>query len=214
MTLPLFLYFCGRGAPDQSAPPGASDFDHTLHVDFGAATHPGVGGGTHRRRATFDRCKVRGVALRVVVCGVVLVVPCVVWVCSCCVLCVWPVSVITAALLDQWFGPHAITHEVVGSTPASTTSLHVEYAEQRMKYSILFLSSLFTNTFFLNMLVFLSNIGLTRRNTVFYEGGCVPRMRKKKNRSHTQTHDKNNITHVTTRTTPQTTTRRATPSRT
>jgi len=24
--------------------------------DFGAATHPGVGGGTHRRRATFERC--------------------------------------------------------------------------------------------------------------------------------------------------------------
>jgi len=31
-----------------------------------------VGGGTHRRRATFDRCEVRGVVLRVVVCGVVL----------------------------------------------------------------------------------------------------------------------------------------------
>jgi len=30
------------------------------HADFGAATHPGVGGGTHRRRATFDRCQVRG----------------------------------------------------------------------------------------------------------------------------------------------------------
>ena len=28
----------------------------TSHADFGAATHPGVGGGTHRRRATFDRC--------------------------------------------------------------------------------------------------------------------------------------------------------------
>jgi len=26
------------------------------HTDFGAATHPGVGGGTYRRRATFDRC--------------------------------------------------------------------------------------------------------------------------------------------------------------
>ena len=25
-------------------------------ADFGAATHPGVGGGTHRRRATFERC--------------------------------------------------------------------------------------------------------------------------------------------------------------
>jgi len=31
-------------------------------------------GGTHRRRATFDLCIVRGVVLRVVVCGVVLVV--------------------------------------------------------------------------------------------------------------------------------------------
>jgi len=28
----------------------------TSHADFGAATHPGVGGGTHRRRATFERC--------------------------------------------------------------------------------------------------------------------------------------------------------------
>jgi len=34
----------------------ASDFDPTSHADFGAATHPGVGGGTHRRRATFERC--------------------------------------------------------------------------------------------------------------------------------------------------------------
>jgi len=25
-------------------------------ADFGAATHPDVGGGTHRRRATFERC--------------------------------------------------------------------------------------------------------------------------------------------------------------
>jgi len=32
----------------------------TSYADFGAATHPGVGGGTHRRRATFDRCWVRG----------------------------------------------------------------------------------------------------------------------------------------------------------
>ena len=28
----------------------------TSHADFGAATHPGVGGATHRRRATFERC--------------------------------------------------------------------------------------------------------------------------------------------------------------
>jgi len=33
---------------------------------LGAATRPGVGGGTHRRRATFDSCEVRGVVLRVV----------------------------------------------------------------------------------------------------------------------------------------------------
>ena len=30
--------------------------DPTSHADFGAATHPGVGGGTRRRRATFERC--------------------------------------------------------------------------------------------------------------------------------------------------------------
>jgi len=34
---------------------GASDFDPTSHADFGAQTHPGVGGGTHRRCAAFDR---------------------------------------------------------------------------------------------------------------------------------------------------------------
>ena len=34
----------------------ASDFDPTFHADFGAATHLGVGGGTHRRRAAVDRC--------------------------------------------------------------------------------------------------------------------------------------------------------------
>ena len=36
-------------------------------------------------------------------------------------------------------------------------------------------------------------------------------IRKKRNRSHTQTHNKNNTTHDTTRTTTQTTTRRTTP---
>jgi len=41
---------------DSVAPQAASDFDLTSHADFGAATHPGVGGGTHRRRATFERC--------------------------------------------------------------------------------------------------------------------------------------------------------------
>ena len=30
--------------------------DPTSHADFGAATHPGVKGGTHRRRATFEHC--------------------------------------------------------------------------------------------------------------------------------------------------------------
>jgi len=47
-----------RGAPDPSAPQAASDSDPTSHADFdfGAATHPGVGGGTHRRRATFEHC--------------------------------------------------------------------------------------------------------------------------------------------------------------
>ena len=29
----------------------------SFHADFGAATHPGVGGGTHRRRATFELVK-------------------------------------------------------------------------------------------------------------------------------------------------------------
>ena len=33
-----------RGAPDPSAPRAASDFDPSSHADFGAATHPGVGG--------------------------------------------------------------------------------------------------------------------------------------------------------------------------
>jgi len=41
---------------DPSAPRAASDFDPTSHADFGAANHPGVGGGTHRRRATVERC--------------------------------------------------------------------------------------------------------------------------------------------------------------
>jgi len=46
------------GAPDPSAPLAASDFHPTSRADFGAATHPGVGGGTHRRRGTFERCLV------------------------------------------------------------------------------------------------------------------------------------------------------------
>jgi len=45
--------------------------------------------------------------------------------------------------------------------------LHVEYAEQRMEYGIQFTSSLFyMNTVLLNMCMFLSNIGFTRRNTL------------------------------------------------
>jgi len=47
-----------RSAPDPSARQGASNFDPASHADFGAATHPGVGGGTHRRRATADLCEV------------------------------------------------------------------------------------------------------------------------------------------------------------
>jgi len=43
-------------------------------ADLCAALVPGVRGGTHRRRATVDRCHVRVVVLRMVVCGVVLVV--------------------------------------------------------------------------------------------------------------------------------------------
>ena len=35
---------------------GAKAYHPTSHADFGAATHPGVGGGTHRRRATVERC--------------------------------------------------------------------------------------------------------------------------------------------------------------
>jgi len=46
------------------------------------------GHGTHRRRATFDHCEVRGAVLRVLVCGVVLVGCCVVLFLSCvCVTC-------------------------------------------------------------------------------------------------------------------------------
>ena len=60
MYLCLYLYLSFYRsiyyAPDPSAPQGASDFDPTCHADFGAATHPAVGGGMHRRRATFDRC--------------------------------------------------------------------------------------------------------------------------------------------------------------
>ena len=48
---------------------------------------PPFTGGTHRRRATFDRCLKRGEVLRVVVCGVVLVVCCVVLFLSCVCVC-------------------------------------------------------------------------------------------------------------------------------
>ena len=48
--------------------------DPTSYADFGAATHPGVGGGTHRRRATFKRCYVFVGGVRLGVWGAVLVV--------------------------------------------------------------------------------------------------------------------------------------------
>ena len=35
--------------------------------------------------------------------------------------CSFPRPLITADLLDKWFGPQAFTHEVVGSTPDSAT---------------------------------------------------------------------------------------------
>jgi len=63
-----------RGAPDPSAAQTLSDFDPTSHAYFGVATHPGVGGGTHRRRATFERCSVFVGGVRLGVWGVVLVV--------------------------------------------------------------------------------------------------------------------------------------------
>jgi len=50
------------------------------YSDFGAATHPGVGGGTHSRRATFDRCSVWGGGVRS--CGCLFVV---VFLSCCCV---------------------------------------------------------------------------------------------------------------------------------
>jgi len=42
-------------------------------IHFGAATHPGVGGGTHRRRATFERCSVFVGGVRLGVWGIVVV---------------------------------------------------------------------------------------------------------------------------------------------
>ena len=59
---------------DPSAPQAASDFDPTSHADFGATAHPGVGGGTHRRRATFARCEVFVAGVRLGVWGAVLVI--------------------------------------------------------------------------------------------------------------------------------------------
>jgi len=43
----VHLHTGTMGAPDPSAPQAASGFDPTSHADFGAATHLGVGGGTH-----------------------------------------------------------------------------------------------------------------------------------------------------------------------
>ena len=83
-----------------------------------------------------------------VVCGVVLVVACVVWCCSCrvfvCVTC---------------FSSHRLgLYRVV---------LHVEYAERRINYGILFIFSPFYEYRTLNVNMVLSNTGFTRRNTVF-----------------------------------------------
>jgi len=46
-------------------------------------------------------------------------------------------------------------------------TLHVEYAERRRTYGILFIVSRFVNTLTLNMYGFLAYTGLTRRNTLF-----------------------------------------------
>jgi len=57
---------------------------------------------------------------RVVVCGVVLVVSYIVSFLLC--VCVCDLLLLSQLTLsDQWFGPHAVTHEVVGSTPGSAT---------------------------------------------------------------------------------------------
>jgi len=48
--------------------------DPTSHADFAAATHPGMGGGTHRRRAAFERREVFVGGVRLEVWGAVLVV--------------------------------------------------------------------------------------------------------------------------------------------
>jgi len=61
VTQPAMVYVC------------LSFFPFHTYVGPFFTTHPGVGGGTLRRRATFDRCEMRGVVFRVVVCGVVLV---------------------------------------------------------------------------------------------------------------------------------------------
>jgi len=47
---------------------------HVLTAALGAATHPGLGGGTHRRRATFEHGYVFVRGVRLGVWGVVLVV--------------------------------------------------------------------------------------------------------------------------------------------
>jgi len=69
-----YLHAFKQQLVNQQVRQAASDFDPTSHADFGAATHPGVGGGTHRRRATFERCSVFVRGVRLGVWGVVLVV--------------------------------------------------------------------------------------------------------------------------------------------
>ena len=73
--------WAGRGAPDPSARQGASDFDPTSHADFGAATHPGVGGGRWHAPSSRNR---RSLLSGLVVCSFVcLVVWWFLW-CVCC----------------------------------------------------------------------------------------------------------------------------------
>jgi len=94
---PLHAHRCIHTVnPNFSGVQTYSDVARCIHtVSF--VRSPGVGGGTHRRRATFDRCEVQGGGS---LCG------CLLWCCSCrvvcCVvlvvcLCVCPVSLHTVA---------------------------------------------------------------------------------------------------------------------
>ena len=59
-------------------------------------------------------------------------------------------------------------------------TLHVESAKRRIKCGILFRLTLccVMNTVTLNMSIFLSNAGFTRRNTLLCSCGCVPGIRE------------------------------------